>query len=58
MGHGLSQQHFGSAFRKANFGIQFNPRAVMNASYSGVQRDLAGTDLAGHCSIWGNWPNN
>lgn len=56
-GHGLSQAHFGSAFRKANFGIQFNPRAVMNATYSGVQRDLAGTDLAGHCSIWGNWPN-
>lgn len=58
MGHGLSQAHFGSAFRKKDFGIQFNPRAVMNAAYTGVQRDLAGTDLAGHCSIWGNWPNN
>lgn len=59
MGHGLSQEHFGSAFVNISTGrLRFNPRAVMNASYSGVQRDLTGTDLAGHCSIWGNWPNN
>ncbi|WP_373520714.1 hypothetical protein [Aquiflexum sp.] len=58
MGHGLSQEHFGAAFVARNGRLRFSPRAVMNASYSGVQRDLAGTDNAGHCSIWGNWPNN
>ena len=57
MGHGLSQQHFGSAFRKKNGEVQFNPRAVMNATYSGVQTRLTATDNGGHCSIWGNWPN-
>ncbi len=36
----------------------FTVVAVMNAAYSGVQQGLAGTDSAGHCSIWGSWPNN
>lgn len=58
MGHGLSQEHFGKAFVKKKGGFQISPRAVMNASYSGVQTSLTGTDNAGHCSIWGNWPNN
>lgn len=57
-GHGLSQQHFGTAFRDAGSGkLHFAPRSVMNASYSGVQRDLAGTDKGGHCSLWASWPN-
>ncbi len=55
-GHGFSQQHFGSAFRTPSNGkLHFNPRAVMNATYSGVQRELAGTDNGGHCSLWGDW---
>ena len=33
------------------------PEAVMNAAYTGPQRELLGTDNGGHCSIWGNWPN-
>ena len=58
-GHGLSQAHFGKAFRTDKNGkIHFAPRAVMNASYSGVQQDLKGTDNGGHCSNWGSWPNN
>lgn len=58
-GHGLSQAHFGAAFSTdANGKLHFAPRAVMNAAYSGVQQDLAGTDNGGHCSIWGSWPNN
>ena len=57
-GHGLSQAHFGKAFRTlANGKLHFAPRAVMNATYSGVQTDIDKTDNAGHCSNWANWPN-
>jgi len=57
-GHGLSQGHFGTLFQTdANGKFHFAPLAVMNAGYTQVQQDLAGTDLAGHCSIWGDWPN-
>jgi hypothetical protein len=57
-GHGLSQGHFGQIFiTDANGKLHFSPRAVMNAAYGGVIQDLTGTDLAGHCSIWGDWPN-
>ena len=56
-GHGLSQQHFGTAFLSPGNGeLHFAPRAVMNAAYSGVQRQLSGTDRGGHCSLWGSWP--
>jgi hypothetical protein len=55
-GHGLSQGHFGKAFSNKG-GVHFAPRAVMNASYSGVQTSVGKTDEAGHCSNWGNWPN-
>lgn len=58
-GHGLSQGHFGTLFRTDRNGkFHFSPRAVMNAGYTGVQQDLTGTDIGGHCSIWGGWPNN
>jgi hypothetical protein len=57
-GHGLSQAHFGDIFRTPSNGkLQFSPRAVMNAAYSGVQQQLTGTDNGGHCSIWASWPN-
>lgn len=57
-GHGLSQAHFGTAFRTASNGrLHFAPRAVMNAAYSGRQTTIDQTDLAGHCSNWANWPN-
>jgi hypothetical protein len=56
-GHGLSQAHFGKAFFNShNEKFQFSPRAIMNASYSGVQQDIQHTDLAGHCSNWASWP--
>ncbi|KPM47459.1 hypothetical protein [Jiulongibacter sediminis] len=58
-GHALSQAHFGKAFRSGGNGkLHFSPRAVMNAAYSGVQRDLKSTDHSGHCSNWSSWPNN
>ncbi len=58
-GHGLSQAHFGKLFQTTQNGsFHFAPRAVMNAGYTGVQQGLSGTDSAGHCSIWGSWPNN
>ncbi len=58
-GHGLSQGHFGKIFRTASNGkLHFAPLAVMNASYSGIQRTIGKTDNAGHCSNWGAWPNN
>ena len=57
-GHGLSQAHFGSAFlTTSNLKLHFNPRALMNAAYSGVQQEVTKTDNAGHCSIWASWPN-
>lgn len=59
VGHGLSQAHFGKAFRTTSNGkLHFSPRTVMNAGYSGVQQELTGTDNAEHCSIWASWPNN
>ncbi|MBW2256751.1 MAG: hypothetical protein JRI25_19445 [Deltaproteobacteria bacterium] len=55
VGHGLSQAHFGTIFVTPSGHLQFAPRAVMNAAYSGVQQELTGTDIAGHCSIWASW---
>lgn len=58
-GHGLSQAHFGKAFRDNGAGkIHFAPRAVMNAAYSGIQTEIVKTDNGGHCSNWASWPNN
>lgn len=58
-GHGLSLGHFGMIFATtANGKLHFAPRAVMNAAYTGVQQELASTDNAAFCSIWGSWPNN
>ena len=57
-GHGLSQDHFGKGFVTKKGKLQFSPRAVMNATYFGIERDLKGTDKGGHCSLWGAWPNN
>jgi len=57
-GHGLSQGHFGKAFRSRNGKLHFSPRAVMNAAYSGIQTTIAETDMAGHCSNWSSWFNN
>lgn len=55
-GHGLSQAHFGKLFQtNANGKFHFAPRALMNAGYTGIQQDVAGTDKAGHCSIWASW---
>jgi hypothetical protein len=57
-GHGLSQDHFGKIFATlANLRLHFAPQAVMNAAISTQKHSLLGSDRAGHCSIWGNWPN-
>jgi hypothetical protein len=56
-GHGLSQAHFGKIFGTwSNLRLHAAPRAVMNAVYLGMLQELAGTDIAGHCSIWATWP--
>ena len=58
-GHGLSQGHFGKAFGTfSNQKVHFAPRAVMNASYTGVQTSIGNTDNAGHCANWASWPSN
>jgi len=58
-GHGLSQGHFGKAFRSGGNGkLHFSPRAVMNAAYSGVQTSIRQSDNGGHCSNWASWPSN
>lgn len=56
VGHGFSQAHFGNIDRDGTEVIA-RPKAVMNAIYGGIQRDLTGTDVGGHCSNWSNWPN-
>ena len=57
-GHGLSQAHFGKIFRTESNGLlHFAPFAVMNAAISRQAHSLTGTDLAGHCSLWGSWPH-
>ncbi len=56
-GHSLEQDHLGIIFRTIpNLRIHFAPRAVMNAAYSGLQQDLTDSDLAGHCTMFGGWP--
>jgi hypothetical protein len=56
-GHALSQGHFGTIRINPNSGkVNFSPRAVMNAVYSGPNRVLTATDNAGHCGLWGSWP--
>ena len=57
-GHGLSQDHFGTLYRKNDGTIQAAPRAVMNAAYIGPLRQLLGSDIAGHCGNWAIWPIN
>ncbi|MCP9291487.1 MULTISPECIES: hypothetical protein [Gracilimonas] len=57
-GHGLSQAHFGKLFITKNGKFKAAPLAVMNAGYTGPQRELKGTDKGGHCSNWAEWPNN
>ncbi|WP_339793320.1 hypothetical protein [uncultured Imperialibacter sp.] len=57
-GHALSQAHFGKAFASGNGKLHFAPAALMNAGYSVARRNISGTDNAGHCSNWSNWPNN
>lgn len=65
VGHGLSQAHFGKVFFDG-YGkklptlrhLHFAPRAVMNAVYWDTHRELLGSDVAGHCSIWATWPTH
>lgn len=67
-GHAISQGHFGDIFFDASDGVglggqfffqhlHFAPYAVMNAVIWETQQELRGSDIGGHCSIWGSWPN-
>jgi len=56
-GHSLSQEHFGKVSFKNDGSLQLSPEAVMNATYSAVRQELRGSDIGGHCSNWGSWPN-
>jgi hypothetical protein len=59
VGHGLSQGHFGTAFRDSGQGyLHFSPAALMNAGYTVGRREVTQSDESGHCSNWGSWPNN
>jgi len=68
-GHAISQGHFGDIFFDPANAFQlggkfffrhlhFAPHAVMNAVIFETQQKLTGSDIGGHCSIWGSWPNN
>ena len=56
IGHCLSQAHFGTISVNRAGKVQVAPRAVMNSIYLGPLHKLLGTDNAGHCSIWDEWP--
>lgn len=48
--------YFGGVSIHHKKGLQASPKAVMNATYSGVQRKLRDhPDKGGHCSDWGAW---
>jgi len=53
-GHGFGLAHFGKLFLKASGALQFAPRAIMNAAYTGEDREIRGTDNASFCQIWAN----
>lgn len=55
-GHGISMGHFGKIFRTPNGKVHFAPRCVMNAIYSGIQRELHGADNGSFCSLYASWP--
>ncbi|WP_286232683.1 hypothetical protein [Thalassotalea sediminis] len=57
VGHGISAAHFGMIAVK-NGALFAKPRAIMNAIYGGMLRDLTGRDKGSHCSNWAQWPNN
>ncbi len=57
-GHALSQDHFGNLFVRNDGSFSASPRAVMNALYAAPLQSLLGTDRAGHCGSWGDWPNH
>jgi len=59
IGHGLSQAHFGRiVINEKKLTLKASPRAVMNALYLEPFRELKGSDIGGHCSIWAEWPHN
>lgn len=57
VGHGFSSAHFGSIGLKDGT-LVAHPRAVMNAIYGGLLRDLTGRDRGAHCGNWAQWPHN
>lgn len=57
VGHGFSAAHFGSIGVKDGF-LFAQPRAIMNAIYGGLARELTGRDEGLHCSNWSQWPNS
>lgn len=56
VGHGLSAAHFGLIGRQKG-ALVARPRAIMNAIYGGLLRELAGRDVGSHCANWAQWPN-
>ncbi len=51
------QAHFGRVIFNTRTGtLSAIPLAVMNAVYLGQQQTLLGSDVAGHSSIWSDWP--
>lgn len=57
-GHALGLGHYGKIFGTfANLKLHVAPRAAMNAFIFGTLREPLGTDNAGYCGIYGQWPN-
>lgn len=57
VGHGFSAAHFGSIGRQDGI-LVAEPRAIMNAIYGGLLRELTGRDTGSHCTNWAMWPTN
>ena len=56
-GHALELGHYGKIFGTvSNLTLHVAPRAVMNAAILATLRSPKGTDNAGHCGNFENWP--
>eukprot|EP01083_Nonionella_stella_P067629 179027_1 len=59
LGHALSQSHFHPAGKVISSANGMNPNdandVAMAPLYFGVNHDLHGVDIGGHCSQWANW---
>eukprot|EP01083_Nonionella_stella_P023248 64297_1 len=55
LGHALSQSHFRPPAGKGIGSMKTRQDSAMAPVYSGVNHDLHGIDIGGHCAQWASW---